>query len=343
MNPTKNRKEVIMLRKIAFGVAIVLALNLFGFETAHAKEKLKLSFNVALGSTWDAGAQKFKSLVEERSDGRFEVEIYPNAMLANGNDRVEIEMLQAGAIDMVLKSTVWLSQLDPRFMGVALPFVFKSNAEVGNILDGKVGDELGDALKSAGITPLGWGLGGSFELCTKDRKVAKAADVSGLKIRMPGIQLFVDAYNALGAVPVTMSFAEAFTALQTGTVDADTCGISLLYSSRFYEAVKHISLSHFSYEAIGLLINSSRFNKMSEADQKMIAKAAKEAMSYQREFHIEEEERILKKLPGLGMTITTPDAGEIEIMERAVSPVIKQYREEIGPEFIELVLSEAGK
>lgn len=328
-----------MIKKALLGASIALATTISVQGSAFAQQTLKISFNAALGSTWDAGAQHFKDLVEDRSEGRYRVEIYPNAMLANGNDRVEVEMVQAGAIDMVLKSTAWLSQLDRRFMALALPFAFSDDAQTGEVLDGDAGRILGESLESTGLTPLAWGLGGSFELCTKNRPVENTADIAGLKIRMPGIRLFVDAYEALGAVPVTMSFAEAFTALQTGTVDADTCGISLLYSSRFYEAVSNIAITGFSYEAIGLLMNSSRFNGLPESDRTLIAEAAREAMAFQREHHLAEEREILHKLPELGMTVTHPDAGEIQLMRDRVAPVVDRYRDDIGSDFVDLVLS----
>lgn len=319
---------------------LIIGISLAGaVSVGQAQEVLKVSFNASLESTWDAGAQKFKSLVEERTKNKYKVEIYPSAMLANGNDRVEVEMTQAGVIDIVLKSSVWLTQFDKKFMAVSLPFVFRSEAEVLKALDGGVSNTYNDILDKVGLVSLGWGLGGSFELCTKSRAVATAADIGGLKIRMPSIPIFVSAYSALQAVPVTMSFAEAFTALQTGTVDADTCGISLLYSSRFYEAVKHISITGFAFEPIGMLMNKSRLAAMSDEDRAIITSAAAEAMSFQQEFHIAEEKRILEKLPSLGMTVTKPTAEEIDRMKSAVAEVVKGYSADVGEEFLASVLA----
>jgi tripartite ATP-independent transporter DctP family solute receptor len=241
-----------MKRTGALVCSLLLAVSAFSVATAEAKT-VKVSFTVAKDSIWDRGAQKFKQLVEERSGGRHNVEIYANGVLVGGNDRVELEMTQAGAIDIALKSTIWLTQLDKRFMAIGLPWIFPNDEVALGVMDGPVGQKLTDDLSKMGVIPLAWGSGSFFQLYSKAGPVKAPADIKGVKIRVPGIDVFVAAWKELGAVPVSMSFAEVFPALQSGVIDGGTSPIPLIYSSRFWEVAKHISVNNFAFEAIGVL------------------------------------------------------------------------------------------
>src|SRR5690625_329604 len=190
-------------KALTLSAAIMLALSSY---SAHAVT-IKVSTNVAESSTWVAGAKKFQELVEERSDGAHKVEIYPNATLASGNDRVEIEMTQAGAIDVVLKSTVWLAQLDRKFTAISLPWMFPDTESALKVMDGKPGQELDEILDKQNLKALAWGSGGFFQLYSNDGPIKNPDDISGVKIRTPGLSLYLDSWDAVGAVPVALNFA----------------------------------------------------------------------------------------------------------------------------------------
>ena len=93
------------LPKAALFLSTALAVG-FGLQPAAA-DNIRVSTTVAETSNWVAAARKFKELVEERSDHT--VEVFPSGVLVGGNDRVELEMAQAGAVDIIMKTTIWLS------------------------------------------------------------------------------------------------------------------------------------------------------------------------------------------------------------------------------------------
>ena len=101
-----------------------------------------------------------------------------------------------------------------------MPFVFRNQAHMREVIDGPIGEEMLDKItaSSAKLVALGWMDGGSRSLYTK-KPVRKPADLKGMKIRMMGNPLFVDTMNAMGGNGICMGYGEVFSALQTGVVD----------------------------------------------------------------------------------------------------------------------------
>ena len=122
-------------------------------------ETIKISTTVPETSNWLIAANTFKSIVEEKTDHR--VEIYPNGTLVTGNDRVELEMAQAGAIQIIMKTTIWLSQLKPEFLVTAMPWIFPDAEVAMQVMDGPVGQDLSKSLNDVGLEALAWGDGGA--------------------------------------------------------------------------------------------------------------------------------------------------------------------------------------
>ena len=324
-------------------VALLLLLSITA--TAFAAPKvIRVSFNVASGSTWDVGAQKFKQLLEERSQGAFAVEIYPNATLASGNDRVELEMTQAGVIDIVMKSTVWLGQMDRRFFAVALPWIFQDAEMALEFMDGKIGQMLSSDLgKNIGLYPLAWGSGSFFQLYSNKGPIKTPADIQGVKIRVPGNELFVSTWREIGAVPVTMSFGEVFPALQSGAIDGGTSPIPLIYSSKFYDISKHVCVNNVVFEAIGLIVGGPFWNSLNADQKKLVQEAATEAMSFQREEAMKEEGRFVEELKKNGVTVTVLSAAELAAFKEKAQPVYAESYKNFGEDFMKQVDEEVKR
>jgi tripartite ATP-independent transporter DctP family solute receptor len=324
---------------LAAATVVVIGATAFSANAAN----IKVSTNVADSSTWVEGAKKFKALVEERSGGKHKVQIYPNATLASGNDRVEIEMTQAGAIDIVLKSSVWLSQLDNRFMAISLPWMFPDTQSAMRVVDGAPGKELGDVLAKKNLHALAWGSGGFFQLYSNKGPIKSPDDIKDVKIRTPGLDLFLKSWKEVGAVPVALSFAEVFSSLQAGAIDGGISPIPLIYSSRFFEVSKNISLVNFSFEAVGLLAGDTFWSGLSEEDRSMIREAAVEAMAYQREIAATQEETQKKEMTDAGVSIYDPTPAERDAFRGKVEVVLPEFIEKIGPDFVKSVQAAASE
>ena len=320
--------------------ALGLGAMLVGLSFSAQAVNIKLSTNVAESSTWVAGAKKFKELVEERSNGEHKVQIYPNATLAGGNDRVEIEMTQAGVIDMVLKSTVWLAQLDNKFTAISLPWMYDSTEKALQVLDGKPGEELNKTLHKQRLHALAWGSGGFFQLYSNKGPIKSPADIAGQKIRTPGLSLYIDSWKEVGAVPVALNFSEVFSSLQAGAIDGGISPIPLIYSSRFFEVSKNISLVNFSFEGIGLIASDVFWSKLSPEDQEMVKQAATEAMAYQRDYAQKQEAVFKQKMTEAGVTIYEPTEEELQAFKAKGQSALPEFEKKIGESFMQSIRSE---
>jgi tripartite ATP-independent transporter DctP family solute receptor len=332
MNPTRCLLAGAMLCS-----AIALGATQAGAMT------IKIAMTVADTSNWVKAANHFKELVAERSGGQHTVEAYPNGVLTGGNDRVELEMAQAGAIEMIMKSTPWLARLDDEFMVISMPWIFPDQETAMAVMDGPAGERLSGLLEGQGLHPLAWGSGSFFQLYTNQGPVKTADDIAGVKIRTPGLGLYLDSWKAVGAVPVAMSFAEVFTALQAGAIDGGISPIPLIYASRFFEVSKNIARINFSFEAIGLIASDAFWQQLSADDQALIRQAAKDAMAYQREVAAGEEAELARKMEEAGVTIQTPSAEELATFKEKVAPVYAEYRDKLGAELVGLVEAEVKK
>lgn len=312
-------------------------------STAAVADTIRLSTTVAETSNWVAAANKFKELVEERSAGAHTVEVYPSGVLVGGNDRVELEMAQAGAVDIIMKSTPWLSQINGDFMVVSMPWIFPDADTAMAVMDGPVGQRLSADLKATGIEPLGWGSGSFFQLYTNPGPIETVADIKNVKIRTPGLDLYLESWSAIGAIPVAMSFAEVFTALQSGAIDGGISPIPLIYASRFFEVSKNIAEINYSFEAIGMLGSNAALARFSAEDQELIRQAGHDAMVYQRELAAGEEAELADLMRADGVTIQTPSPEALAEFKALVAPVYDKFRSSIGEDLVTEVEAEVAK
>ena len=325
-----------MKRFFLLTVCVCVAFAFTSNAEAQKSRTLKISYNVAQGSSWDKGAEKFKEIIEHRSGGRFKVELYPNAVLAQGNDRVEIEMTQSGVIDLLIKSTMWLPALDDRFTIIQLPFQFPNHDVAEAVMDGPAGRALLDLLPKHRLQGLAWGVNGFRQVTNSKVEIRQPSDMQGLKMRVPGIDLSLSIFRRLGSVPVSMSFAEVFTALQTQTVDGQENPLSLIWSSRFFDAQKYLTMWNYMYDAVCFIASQSLWKSLSEDDKILFAQAAKEAMNFERQVVRGEDKSLVGELEKQGVKITHLTDSELKAFQDAIRPVYDDFKNKLGEETVQL-------
>jgi len=322
------------LSKLLLSSAI--AVTMAGMPILGQAKTVHVSYNVAEGSSWDKGAQNFKELVEKRSDGKYTVSLHPNASMAGGNDRVELEMVQGGAIQFLIKSTTWLTGLDPKFQVLGLPWLFPDHDTANRVMDGEAGAALMKTVDSKGLVGLAWGVNGFRQVTNSRQAIMQPKDLKDLKVRVPGIPLYLSIFKALGANPTTMSFSEVFTALQTKTVDGQENPMSLIWSSHFYDVQKHMTIWNYSYDAVLFASGGMFWNTLSPEDQALFRDAAKEAMAFERQVVAQEDQTLPQKLKDAGMNITVLTPEQQDVFKKALQPTYDEYKGKLGKDFVEL-------
>jgi len=304
-------------------------------KEARETYTIKLAYVVPeTQSTHIAARDVFKKYVEEKSNGRIKVELYPNGQL--GGDRQAIEAVQLGTIQMTIPAAAVLSGFEPKFQVFDLPYLFKSKEVAYKALDGELGQKLNEMLLKTGLRNLAYGENGFRHITNNRGPIEKPEDLKGLKIRTMENPVHMATFKALGANPTPMSFGELYTALQQGTVDAQENPIPLVYTAKFYEVQDYYTLDGHVYAATVVLINDDFYKSLPEDLQKIVKEGAEKFRDEQRKINTQQEEEMLGLLKKEGMKINELTPEQKQKFIEATLPVYDQFKDELGEDLIEL-------
>jgi TRAP-type transport system periplasmic protein len=325
--------------------SLLVAGSLFTAGTVCAQDIKTHNFKVAFVQTIDhphgIGAKKFGELLEQKSGGKMKAKAFGGGSL--GGDAQVISSLQGGVVEMTLVSPGLLTGLIKEFSVFDLPFMFTSYREVDAVMDGPVGTRLLGMLNDKGLIGLGYWDHGFRNLTTAKRPINKMEDISGLKVRVIQIPIFIDTFSALGANPVPLPFPELYTALETGTVDGQENPFASIETSKFFEVQKYAATTGHVYNPLVAIFSKKVWDKLTEDERRIVQEAATEAGLYERKVSREANEKSMQTLRGEGMQITELSPEEIDRMRQKVKPVTDKYTQNIGPDLVAEVQAEIQK
>jgi len=291
--------------------------------------EMKVGHVLAPTHPYQIGLEKFAQLVDEKTNGKVKITAFPSSQL--GDEREMIEGLQMGTLDMALVSTAPLAGFSNKFLVFDLPFIFQNREQAYKTLDGPIGTEILDTLKDQGIIGLDYWENGFRNVTNSSHPIVHPQDMKGLKIRTMENKIHMASFETIGADPTPMAFGELFTALQQKTVDAQENPIPIIWTSKFYEVQKYMSLTGHFYAAAPLLVSKTVWDKLTPEYQKAIQDSAVEARDYERSLIQQGDEELQAKLKAQGMQITEVNKAE---WLKAMQPVYKQFESEIGADVI---------
>ncbi|SEB73296.1 tripartite ATP-independent transporter solute receptor, DctP family [Nitratireductor aquibiodomus] len=273
--------------------------------SAHAADMtLKLGHLANEDNIWHKATIKFGEELKALTDGRIEVEVYPNESL--GKEMDLINGMQLGTADMTISGES-LQNWAPMASLLGIPYAFKSLEHMDEVINGDIGDQIeADIIAKAKVRPIAYFARGPRNL-TSNREIRSPDDLNGLKLRVPNVPLFVDVWKALGASPTPMAFSEVFTSLQNGTIDAQENPLALIKSANFNEVQKFVNLTEHSRSWIYLVISELTWNKLSDADKEAVLEAAERAQAFERAAFLEDEKQLVTELQEKGMTFVETD------------------------------------
>lgn len=303
-------------------------------ENSGEKIVLRLGHGTATNSLYHAGSEKFKELVEEKTDGQVTVEIYSDGQL--GHDRELIDGMGLGTIEMGMVGVEPVTTLAPKLQAINLPYLFTDRETTYSVLDGELGAEMVEELpKKSGIRVLGYFENGFRHISNSKGEINSIDDLKGLDIRTPESPVSLAIFKALGANPTPMSFGELYTGLQQGTVDGQENPVSLFYTTKFYEIQDHLALTRHMYSPMLLVISEQIWSGMSSEIQATVLEAANEAKDYERKLSQQQEEEYIQKVKDEGVTITEPD---LEPFIEATKNVHLEFDANYGSDFYQKLL-----
>jgi tripartite ATP-independent transporter DctP family solute receptor len=330
-------KKILVMLAI---LSIIGIMPLMAAGGADGSKAIDLKLNVTTNDTsaWTEGARKFKSLIEERSQGRYIVSIYPNEQLAAGDQTGTMAMLyqDSGIIDIDIHSAMIHSNQVPELAVCFMPWIFsEGNASVdrylfaNNATGGKV---IMDAIAKKGPVPLALGENGFRQFTNNKVALKTPADFRNLKLRVPSVPVLTDLFRMLGTDPTTMSMAEVFTALGNGTIDGQENPLDVINSYKLNEVQKFLTIGNYCYDPIVLCASNKRWNTFNDADKTMFRQAAVDAMKYEVDYNRNAEKEVITKMRAAGMQVNELTSSEIAALQSALVPLYQQYVSRLGSE-----------
>jgi tripartite ATP-independent transporter DctP family solute receptor len=323
-----------VMKKIS-SIVFIAALAVLFFQAPAPAAPVSLDLGVAtVADPTDFCyfiAITFEKMIEERSGGDIQVEVYANAQL--GQEREMLEGMRMGSVDMAVITNAYMFSLVPAAGVFDLPFIFSNAQMARTILDGPFGQSVHAQYQGKGVKPLAWGEGGFRHMVTVKTPVRALADLKGLKVRSMENAVYVASYKALGANVVPMNWADVIPSLQQGTIDGLDIPISVVDSNGFGEVCQVVSLTGHFYSPLNLTISEAKWNSLTDEQKELVQKAAIDACNAERAYLSDREADATKVLETKGVTIVR-DVNYAEFQD-ALKTFYASYRDQIGPEFVD--------
>lgn len=260
-------------------------------------------------------------LLEERTDGRICVKMYPSAQL--GEEKDTIEQTKYGVIDLNRVSTGPFNNIVEETKVVSLPYIFRSVEHMYHVMDGVIGDEILKAFEPHGFVGLCYYDGGARSFYNSVKPITKMEDLKGMKFRVMQSDIFVDMVSALGANATPMPYGEVYSGIQTGVIDGAENNWPSYESSGHYEVAKYYTLDQHLIVPEIVVMSKITYDKLSAEDQAIVKQAAKDSVQLNRELWAAREKVSEDKVRAAGNKIVTDiDKGPFI---KAMDPVYEKH------------------
>ena len=277
-----------------------LSLLLLTAFAAQSAITMKLGVVTKPGSAQNIVAEKFKELIELKSQGDLQVKIFHSASL--GNETEILQQIQLGTIQLGIITSGPFDSFDPIVRVIDYPFLFKDNQQADEILDGPLGGEILKSLESSDFKGLCFSENGFRNLTNSRHAVSAPSDIEGLKIRVMSSALHKSIWQALGANPTPMPWP-IYTELEQGVIDGQENPLWVLEVYKFYEIQKYMTLTRHVYSAHIDVASLSWWKTLDQTQQEMIQQAMYEAAVYQRADNRAKDDARLTLLKENGMEV----------------------------------------
>ncbi|AML52097.1 TRAP transporter substrate-binding protein [Falsihalocynthiibacter arcticus] len=263
---------------------------------------------------------RFVELVEERTEGRVQMQNYHGATLGEGE--FATEQLQFGALDYGAFSTAPMVNTVKELGVTSLPYVFKDPEHQYRVLEGPIGDDIAAAMAEANMVPLSWFASGSRSFYANE-PLNSVEDIAGKKFRVQNSDINVAMVEALGANATPLPFGEVYTSIQSGVVDGAENNWPSYESTGHFEVAPYYIIDNHTIVPEGIIFAKTTWDKFSEADQAIIAEAAQEAAIYQRELWAAREAKSREIVEAGGATIV--EGIDTTTFSAKMGPVYEQF------------------
>ncbi|WP_294568136.1 TRAP transporter substrate-binding protein [uncultured Succinatimonas sp.] len=284
------------------------------FQTANAAIVMRAGHDSPETVPVAKGLAKFADLVNERTKGEVQIQVFNNGIVGSASDYAV--NCQLGTLDIGAVNQSVMTSFIPDIEAVDIPYLITTYEQADKLFagDGPLTKYYTEEINNAGLNLVNldvWEVG-FREFSNSTREINTADDIAGIRLRVMDSQVHQGFWKALGADPVAMSWGEAYTALQQKAIDGVENAISVLDGNNINEVNNYLAMTDHNYSAIFIIMSAQTWNKLTPEQQKIVADCAKEAGVYQREEQRRQAEAAVNNLTSKGMKLTHPDKASIE-------------------------------
>ena len=224
---------------------------------------------------------KAREKILKDTDGKVQIDIFPKNQL--GSDADMLSQLRSGALELFGQTGVLMGTLVPVAAISGIGFAYPTYAKVWESLDGPLGKHVRGAFDKAGLYCLEKSWNHGFRQVTSSTKPIKTPDdLNGFKIRVPPAPLWTSLFKAFGAAPVSVPWAETYSAMQTKIADGLEQPLIGLLVDKMYEVQKYCSLTNHMWDGFWILSNKKSWERIPEKLREIIERDINEAALVQR-------------------------------------------------------------
>ena len=293
----------------------VLPVALFAAGSALAQVELKFGHVGNPGSLFAKSAEEFAKRANDKLGGKAKVVVFGSSQL--GGDKELLQKLKLGTVDLALPSTVMSSESD--LFGIfEMPYLVKDRKHMNRIEKAVVWPSLAPVVEKKGLKIIAVWENGYRHITNNRRPINLPKDLDGIKLRTPEGKWRVKMFQAYGANPSPLKFSEVFTALKTGVFDGQENPFSQIYSGKFHEVQKYISLTGHVYTPAYVTVGSKRWAKLPAEVRKTLEAVAKDTQKFVYTTATNDEGALLEKIRAAGVQVNEPDKAAFVRASKAV-------------------------
>jgi len=243
---------------------------------------LKFSHVVSPNTPKGKAATFFEQRLEELSEGRIDVQVYPSSQLYK--DNAVLKALKLDSVQMAAPSFSKFGKIVPQLALFDLPFLFKDMDHLHRVQDGEVGQKLKDMVNAKGYIALNFCDNHFKQLSSSTKALINPDDAAGQKFRIMSSKVLESQFHALNANPQMMPFSEVYSGLQQGVIDGQENTISNIYTKKFHEVQKYITITNHGYLGYLVIMSEKFWNSLPADLQVNVMQAIDEATFKEREY-----------------------------------------------------------
>jgi tripartite ATP-independent transporter DctP family solute receptor len=276
--------KILVTRRTAFlaGAAAGATVAMPWIARAAPELSLKYANNVPVTHPLNVRAKEAMDRIKAQTNGRVEIEIFPNNQL--GSDTDMLSQLRSGAIEFFTLSGLILSTLVSVASINGIGFAWSSYDQVWPAMDGGLGAYIRAQITKAGLHAMEQAWDNGFrQITSSTRPIKTPDDLKGFKIRVPPSPLWTSMFKAFDAAPTSINFSEVYSALQTKVVEGQENPLAVIFFAKLYEVQKYLSQTNHMWDGFWFLANGKAWQGLPADLRDVIAKNLNQSARDQRE------------------------------------------------------------